>query len=315
MSVEHQSGPEIENLLAEHRTFPPDAAFVATANVTAALYEEAAADPIAFWDRAGRERVSWSKPYERRSTGTSRSRSGSAAASSTSPTTASTGTSRRASATRSRTTGSASPATRGRSPTRTSCARVARPPTRSSSSASEGRPGRDLHADDPGAADRDAGLRPDRRAAHGRLRRLLRGGAVGPHQRLRREGPDHRRRRLAARQEGRPQAPRGRGGRVDARRSSTSSSSSASATASHMVPGRDHWWHEHRRPPGRGLPAGAGGQRAHALPALHVGHDRQAEGDPAHDRPATSSARRSPTGPCSTSSPTTSTGAPRTSAG
>ena len=35
------------------------------------------------------------------------------------------------------------------------------------------RPGRDLHADDPGAADRDARLRPDRRAAHGRLRRLL----------------------------------------------------------------------------------------------------------------------------------------------
>ena len=64
MSVEHHAGPEIENLLAERRTFPPDAAFVATANVTAALYEEAAADPIAFWDRQARERVSWSKPYE-----------------------------------------------------------------------------------------------------------------------------------------------------------------------------------------------------------------------------------------------------------
>ena len=42
----------------------------------------------------------------------------------------------------------------------------------------DGRPGRHLHADDPGAADRDARLRPDRRAAHGRLRRLLGRGAV-----------------------------------------------------------------------------------------------------------------------------------------
>ena len=52
----------------------------------------------------------------------------------------------------------------------------------------DGRPRRHLHADDPGAADRDAGLRPDRRAAYGRLRRLLGGGPVRPHQRLRGEG-------------------------------------------------------------------------------------------------------------------------------
>jgi acetyl-CoA synthetase len=59
MSVEHQAGPEIENLLAERRTFPPDPAFVAQANATAALYEEAEADYVAFWARQARERLSW----------------------------------------------------------------------------------------------------------------------------------------------------------------------------------------------------------------------------------------------------------------
>ena len=37
----------------------------------------------------------------------------------------------------------------------------------------EGHAGRDLHGHGPGDADRDARLRADRRAAHGRLRRLL----------------------------------------------------------------------------------------------------------------------------------------------
>ena len=52
MSAEPQAqgGPEIENLLAERRTFPPDPAFAAQANATAALYEAAEAD----YDLAGR---------------------------------------------------------------------------------------------------------------------------------------------------------------------------------------------------------------------------------------------------------------------
>ena len=71
MSVEPQAvGPEIENLLAETRTFPPDPAFVAQANATAALYEEAAADSEAFWARQARERVDWSSRSTRRSSGT-----------------------------------------------------------------------------------------------------------------------------------------------------------------------------------------------------------------------------------------------------
>ena len=52
----------------------------------------------------------------------------------------------------------------------------------------------------------------------------------------------------------------------------------------HMVPRPRPLVARHRRPPVRGLPAGAGRVGAHALPALHVGHDRQAEGHPAHDR-------------------------------
>src|SRR4051812_50070595 len=67
VSVERQAGPEIENLLAESRTFPPDPAFVAQANATAALYEEAEADYVAFWARQARERLSWvPEPTERR---------------------------------------------------------------------------------------------------------------------------------------------------------------------------------------------------------------------------------------------------------
>jgi acetyl-CoA synthetase len=56
---------EIENLLAERRTFPPAPAFVAEANAKADLYEEAARDPVAFWERLARERIHWSKPFEK----------------------------------------------------------------------------------------------------------------------------------------------------------------------------------------------------------------------------------------------------------
>ena len=55
MSAEPQAqgGPEIENLLAEGRTFPPDPAFVAQANATAALYEAAEADYVGVLGEAG----------------------------------------------------------------------------------------------------------------------------------------------------------------------------------------------------------------------------------------------------------------------
>ncbi|MEA2631905.1 MAG: acetyl-CoA synthetase, partial [Chloroflexota bacterium] len=64
MSVEPPiPSPEIENLLAESRRFPPDPAFAAQANATSALYEEAEADFEAFWAKRARERIDWSKPF------------------------------------------------------------------------------------------------------------------------------------------------------------------------------------------------------------------------------------------------------------
>ncbi|HEY7968366.1 MAG TPA: AMP-binding protein, partial [Candidatus Limnocylindrales bacterium] len=61
MSVDQR--PEIENLLAEGRTFPPDPAFSAQANAQPSLYDEAARDPEAFWARIARETVTWNEPF------------------------------------------------------------------------------------------------------------------------------------------------------------------------------------------------------------------------------------------------------------
>ena len=44
----------LENLLAETREFPPSAAFAAQANATAAMYDEAAEDRLAFWAKQAR---------------------------------------------------------------------------------------------------------------------------------------------------------------------------------------------------------------------------------------------------------------------
>ena len=62
MSVEQR--PEIEALYGEGQSFPPDPAFAAQANATAALYDEAERDPEAFWARIARERISWTKPFD-----------------------------------------------------------------------------------------------------------------------------------------------------------------------------------------------------------------------------------------------------------
>jgi acetyl-CoA synthetase len=67
VSVEQRSqgGPEIENLLAERRTFPPAPAFSAQANAKPGIYEEAERDYVAFWERLARERISWTKPFDK----------------------------------------------------------------------------------------------------------------------------------------------------------------------------------------------------------------------------------------------------------
>ena len=57
-------GPAIENWLHEARTFPPDPAFSAQANVKADLYLEAEQDFEQFWADLARERLSWFKDFE-----------------------------------------------------------------------------------------------------------------------------------------------------------------------------------------------------------------------------------------------------------
>ena len=52
----------LENLLHENRHFPPSAEFAAQANATAALYNEAKADRLAFWDKQARE-LTWAEPW------------------------------------------------------------------------------------------------------------------------------------------------------------------------------------------------------------------------------------------------------------
>ena len=64
MSVDHSASHEIENLLAERRTYPPSAEFASEANAKAALYDEAERDFEAFWAKLARERISWSKPFD-----------------------------------------------------------------------------------------------------------------------------------------------------------------------------------------------------------------------------------------------------------
>ena len=227
MSVESSKGPraEIENLLAEGRRFPPDPAFAAQANATAALYEEAERDFEAFWARLARERIELVRavrddprvgPAVRQVV---RRRRAQHQLQLRRPPRRAT-----ASATRSPTTGSASPATPGRSPTRD----LQREVSKAANALKE------LGVE---KGDRVAIYMPmipelpiamlacarHRRAAHGRLRRLLGRGAGRPDQRRRGEGPDHRRRRLAARQGGRPQAARRRGPGATRPRSRTSS--------------------------------------------------------------------------------------------
>ena len=53
----------IETFQAAGLSFPPDATTVARANVSAAVYAEAAADPVAFWAKQARERLTWRTPF------------------------------------------------------------------------------------------------------------------------------------------------------------------------------------------------------------------------------------------------------------
>jgi acetyl-CoA synthetase len=58
-------GPEIEHLMAEGRTFPPDPAFRAAANAGPDIYARAEADPEAFWADLARRKLRWMEPFSR----------------------------------------------------------------------------------------------------------------------------------------------------------------------------------------------------------------------------------------------------------
>ena len=49
----------LENLLQENRKFPPSEAFSSQANAKPGIHDEAAADPIAFWQRQALDRITW----------------------------------------------------------------------------------------------------------------------------------------------------------------------------------------------------------------------------------------------------------------
>ena len=56
-------GDHLEQLLQVEK-FPPSASFAAAAQVSdAAVYEQAAADPVAWWATQARERLHWDTPF------------------------------------------------------------------------------------------------------------------------------------------------------------------------------------------------------------------------------------------------------------
>ena len=66
---ENTSG-QIDTVMTEDRLFPPSAEFASKARIGSLdayqqLYDEAKADPIAFWDKLGKEELHWFKPYDK----------------------------------------------------------------------------------------------------------------------------------------------------------------------------------------------------------------------------------------------------------
>ena len=61
------SSDQLESVMHENRTFPPNPDFVARARVNAqrlaALNESAAADHVGFWGQLARTEISWQKPF------------------------------------------------------------------------------------------------------------------------------------------------------------------------------------------------------------------------------------------------------------
>ena len=203
----------IDTMLLEERRYPPPEEFAAQANAQPEIYDR---DPDEFWETEARERVTWFEPFDDGlRMGTCRTRSGSSAASSTPRTTASTATSRPATARKVAYYWEGEPVGDRRDIT---FADLQRETTKlanalKSLGVEKGHAGRHLHGHGPRGADRDARLRPHRRAAHRRVRRLLGRLALRPAAGHGVRGADHAGRGVAARHDRAAEEDGRRGGR------------------------------------------------------------------------------------------------------
>ena len=146
------------------------------------------------------------------------------------------------------------------------------------------RPRHHLHAVGAGDPGRDARLQPHRRRAFGRVRRLLGAGAQGPYRRYRGEGGDHGRWRLARGPRGRAQGGRRPGPYQSRQERQACHRAQANRPAGRHGPEARPLVARRHRGPACGLRAGVGRCGAPALPALHLGLHRQAEGHSARHR-------------------------------
>jgi len=67
--MSHSQGGQIDTVMTEKRLFPPSAEFASQSRIGSMaayqrLYDEAAADPAAFWDRLAQEELHWFQPYQ-----------------------------------------------------------------------------------------------------------------------------------------------------------------------------------------------------------------------------------------------------------
>ena len=150
----------------------------------------------------------------------------------------------------------------------------------------KGNAGRDLHGHGPGAARGDARVRAPGRASHGRIRRLLRRGALRPAERHALRGPAHAGRKLAPRP-GRPAEGECRRGARDLSARADGRGRAADAGGRSDARGAGHDLVAARRGPVvrcGDVPVRADGRRGPPLPPVHERHHREAERHRAHDR-------------------------------
>ena len=250
-----------------------------------AVYERSIDDPEGFWGEAARA-IDWDVPPSACSTRRPRSTAGSPTAQLNTATTRSTATSRAGAATSRRSIYDSPVTGTKRTLHLRRAARRGRPPRRRAARPRRGRrrPRRPLHADGARGGLRHARLRPARRDALGRVRRL--------------------RRRTSSRSASTTRSPRSSSRRRAASRARASSPTSRCSTrrsswpthkpehcvilqrpqlAAELDPGRDLDWAE-AVAARRARAVRAGARDRPALHPLHLGHDRPAEGRGARQR-------------------------------